>query len=149
MLAAGDGPVVEVVKPTVIGDGFDIDAAQYPSQYISSGKPLKVLITSAEGTTLKDLYVVINSETLTEEILVTVGLATEFSLVNPGSLEEGLAGLGFPVKEQITSTNQVVFDITEFLPLLPIYGAADHNFVITATDSNNQSTTKTLLLITE
>lgn len=144
-----DDPVVQVVKPTIVGDGFDITVAQYPAQFISSGKSLRVLISSAEGTTLKDLYVEIDSETLTADILEEVGLATEFSLVTPGSLEEGLIGLKFPVGDQITSTNSVVFDITEFLPLLGIYGAAEHNFIMTATDSNNQVTTMTLLLITE
>ena len=144
-----DDPVVEVVKPTITGDGFDINVAQYPAQFISSGKSLRVLISSAEGTTLKDLYVEIDSETLTADILEEVGLATEFSLVTPGSLEEGLSGLKFPVGDQITSTNNVVFDITEFLPLLGIYGAAEHNFIMTATDSNDQVTTQRLLLITE
>lgn len=138
----------DLAKPTIVGDGFDIDEAQYPSQFIADGKPLKVLISSAEGTTLKDIYVEINSETLTEEILTGVGLATEFSLANPGELRNGLSSLEFPVGEEVTSTNNVVFDITNFLELLGIYGAADHNFVITVTDSNDQSTKKTLLLIT-
>ena len=146
---ASQEPEINDSKPAIIGDGFDINVAQYPAQFVSSGKSLRVLISSAEGTTLSDLYVEINSETLTADILEEVGLATEFSLVNPGSLEEGLSGLKFPVGSQITSSNNVVFDITEFLPLLGIYGAAEHNFTMTATDSNNQSTTVTLLLITE
>lgn len=145
----GDDPVVDETKPTIVGDGFDIDEAQYPSAYIDAGKSLKVLINSAEGTTLKDIYVEIDSETLTADILDGVGLATEFSLANPGEFREGLSGLNFPVGEEVTSTNAVVFDISEFLPLLGIYGAADHNFIITVTDSNDQTTKKTLLLITE
>lgn len=147
----GDEPGIEVEKPTIVGDGFDIDQAQYPSQYIAANAPMRVFISSADGTTIKDLRVEIDSEKLTPDILISVKLAPEFSLVTPATpeLEQGLKDLKFPVGDEITSSNYVIFDITEFLPLLGIYGAGDHNFIITVTDSNDQVTTKTLLLISE
>lgn len=144
-----DGEVPEFEAPTIVGDGFDISEAQYPSQYIAAGSPLRVFISSVEGTTLKDIRVKIDSERLTADILEDVGLATEFSLAEPGEYRQGLIDLKFPVGEQVTSTNSVIFNITEFLPLLGIYGAGNHNFIITVVDSNDEETTRTLLLISE
>lgn len=81
-----------------------------------------------------EFKVVIDSETLTPEILEGVGLSTNLDLVNPGSLEEAIKGLHLPVN--VGGKKDCNFDITEFLPMLGIYGAADHQFRITVKDAN-------------
>lgn len=144
-----DEKPAQSIKPTLVGSGFDVSEPQYVDDFIESGNPLEIIITSQEGTTLSDIYVIIDSETLTPEELDEVGLASEFSLVHSTEFYQGFADLEFPYGEQITSTNSVTFSITKFLSLLKILGAAEHSFTITATDSNNLSETIELILITE
>ena len=106
---------------------------------------------------IKSLHVNINSGTLTAEILQGVGLDTKFDLAtgkadNGKDLTEGLVGLGFPVANggtmnvggtettygAVVNQTLVKFDITQFMSLLSIYGAAKHDFEITVTDNANQ-----------
>ncbi len=102
----------------------------------------------------------IDSETLTDAILTGVGLSSKFELISGKTIDgrdvkEGLVGLGFPVGDDINvrsdddeSWEDITFDISEFMPLLGIYGAADHDFILTVTDTNNKTVTKTLKLKT-
>lgn len=129
---------------TIEGDGFNIKQAQHVPD---GGSTIVVNMTASEG--IKGLTVRIDSETLTPEILEGVGLKANLDLVNPGSLEEGLKGLGFPVKGEVTGKTQLKFDISQFTSLLGIYGAATHKFIITVTDQKGKSVTETLTLISE
>ena len=115
-------------------------------------KAAQVVISAPNG--IKKFEVVINSGTLTAEVLQGVGLDTEFDLATGRSsagadLTEGLAGLGFPVANGGTTSSgttyapvvdetSVTFDITQFIPLLSIYGAAYHDFELTVTDNADQ-----------
>ncbi|MGL5273421.1 MAG: DUF4493 domain-containing protein [Phocaeicola sp.] len=131
-----DAPVIE-------GVGFDISQAiQVPIE----GLEVKVAMASKIGFT--HLFVTIDSETLTEELLTDVGLAKTFDLAYPGQLESALQDLGFPTGSSVIGQTQITFDITSFTPLLGIYGAANHHFIIKAVDANGE-TTKTLTLISE
>ncbi len=78
----------------------------------------------------------IKSDTLKEDILEGVGLKTHLDLVNPGELREGLEGLGFMTSEDVENQKEVPYDISDFLPLLGIYGEANHRFEMTITDAN-------------
>lgn len=129
--------------PTIDGVGFDMtNSILVPSE----GMEIKVDIASKVGFT--HLYVTIDSETLTEDILTDVGLAKTFDLAYPGQLEGGLQGLGFPTGDGVIGQTAITFDITAFTPLLGIYGAATHRFIIKAVDANGE-TTKTLTLISQ
>ncbi|MGN0228849.1 MAG: DUF4493 domain-containing protein [Muribaculaceae bacterium] len=112
----------------------------------------QVVISAPNG--IKKFEVVINSGTLTADLLKDVGLDTEFDLATGKSpsgtdLTEGLAGLGFPVANGGTTSEgkvygpvvdetSVTFDITKFIPLLSMYGAAYHDFELTVTDNAGQ-----------
>lgn len=112
----------------------------------------QVVISAPNG--IKKFEVVINSGTLTTEVLQGVGLDTQFDLATGRSsagadLTEGLAGLGFPVAKggttdggttyaPVVDETSVTFDITQFIPLLCIYGAAYHDFELTITDNAGQ-----------
>ncbi|MBD5224645.1 MAG: DUF4493 domain-containing protein [Bacteroidales bacterium] len=108
-----------------------------------------VIIRSESG--FKKLEVVIDSEGLTPDVLKGVGLASSFDLVTGLSipdgddLSEGLAGLGLPVKEQITEDpdNAINFDITQFVPLLGIY-PGNSDFTITVTPIQGEPKSMTL-----
>lgn len=103
-----------------------------------------VTIDCPEG--FAKLEVVIDSEGLTPDVLEGVGLAKEFDLANPGSLAEGLEGLGFPIGDAVLGKTTVDFNITDFVPLLNIYpGKSD--FIITVTDSKGATSTLTLKFV--
>lgn len=100
-------------------------------------------ISSAAEGGIKELKVVIDSPSLTEDELATIGLAKNLDLVNPGNLEAPLTSLGFPVN--VGGKTSVDFDITSFLSMLEIFGANDHQFIVTVKDANGE-TTKALKL---
>ena len=99
----------------------------------------------------------IKSETLTDDVLGSVGLALKFDLADPivtvdgekKDLTEGLKGLDFPVGDEVRGATDLDFDITQFVPLTMIYGAANHRFILTVTDNAGNSKTLTLLIVSE
>ena len=68
--------------PVIEGDGFDINT----SVIIPCGTSKVVKVNISSETGLKNLKVLINSETITEEVLTDVGLSKSFVLAYPGSL---------------------------------------------------------------
>ena len=93
--------------------------------------PAKVNITAENG--VKDLVVKIESPSLD---VTDVGLDDEFSLVDPQNLEEALKGLGFPTGSEVRNQTLVVFDISEFIPMLAGFPGV-HKFTITVTDNTD------------
>lgn len=104
--------------------------------------PAVVNISAANG--IANLEVTI-SGSLTENCdLSSVGLADYFDLAYPGNLEAGLKSLGFPTGEDVIGQTSIDFDITQFVPLLNIYGGVS-TFVIKVTDQNGESNSATLI----
>lgn len=91
----------------------------------------------------------IDSETLKDDVLGSVGLVPDFDLDDPKDLEAGLKSLGFPVGDEVRGATDLDFDITQFVPLTMIYGAANHRFILTVTDNAGNSKTLTLLIVSE
>lgn len=147
-----DGSDDANVKPVVEGRGFDIEVAQY----VPKGDEGMVCIVDITAINrIANLFVTIESETLTEKVLNDVGLVKSFDLAYPGDLESALGkdesgdGLGFPVSDQVIGQKNLVFDITSFTPLLNIYGAATHQFIIKVIDKKGNTVEKNLTLITQ
>lgn len=129
-----DGPVITALT-------FDIKEAQTVSDN------LEIKINVSSELPLAGLVVDIDSEQLTP-MLPGVGLDSHLDLVNPGSMKEGLIGLGFPVEDEILGKTEVSFDITQFVPMLAAFPGT-HKFILTATDEAGNETTETLTLIAE
>lgn len=146
----GEGEEGDETKPTIKGRGFDIKT---PQTVPSDGMTCIVDITAAMR--FAHLYVTIDSETLTSDVLEDVGLTNSFDLAYPGELEGALGkdengnGLGFPVGDQVIGQKTLVFDITPFTQLLGIYGAATHRFIIKVVDQEGTEVEETLTLISE
>lgn len=146
----GDEGESDANQPQIIGSNFngtpfDIsnDVLSVPtSTSIDNPMTLQVTLKASQG--IAHVYVTIDSETLTDDLLSDVGLSSNFDLAEPGSLSAGLSGLGFPVGDEVIGETQIVFDITQFTPLLGVYGVANHNFVIRVVDQKNLGVTKTL-----
>lgn len=128
---------------------FDLDKVNIVSQ----NDPSREYVLEIESKTgFKSLTVKIDSETLTSNILKGVGLSNEFDLATGLSipdgedLSEGLESIGFPVGVKVTGDDvkNIKFNITEFVPLLCIYGEANHKFILTVVPKEGNSKTMTL-----
>ena len=132
------------------------DIKDLPSPYIIDdivSKGLQVSITLKSTNGFSKLMVDIESDMLTDDFLMPVGLVAHFDLANPPTFvydgetkdtTEGLKGLGLPVGSEVTGKTELDFDITQFMSL--IFQAGDHNFRITITDKENNSESMTLFM---
>lgn len=127
------------VAPSIVWVGYDIDKRQ---TYVS-GMTCDLVVKSA--LTIADFSVKIISNTLTPEELSGVGLAAEFSLVNDTVYFESLGGLGFPTGDAVYGKSEVNLSITNFLSILSMLGAGDHDFEMSVTDMEGNVTTKTVM----
>ncbi|MBO5972889.1 MAG: DUF4493 domain-containing protein [Alistipes sp.] len=127
------------VAPSIVWVGYDIDKRQ---TYVS-GMTCDLVVKSV--LTIADFRVKIISNTLTPEQLSSVGLAAEFSLVNDTEYFESLGGLGFPTGDAVYGKSEVNLSITNFLSILSMLGAGDHDFEMSVTDMEGNVTTKTVM----
>ena len=98
---------------------------------------------------IEDFEIEIVSLTLNAQELEAVGLASKFSLVNSTEMFTALSGLGFPVGDAVynqTLISEDQLNITNFLGILSMLGAGDHDFVMTVTDKEGNATTKTVMM---
>lgn len=142
----GDESGSEQNMPTIVrtdfnGKPFDISKDVLT---VTKGQSVPLSVTLLAPNKMAHVYVTIDSETLTEDVLVGVNLAKNFDLAEPGDLEAGLKGLGFPTGTDVIGKEEIPFDITQFTSLLGIYGAANHNFIIRVVDQQGLEVTETL-----
>ncbi len=125
----GSGPTVTAEEPINLDD------------WNIAEEGLKCVLNVHSDTGLTGFTVEIDSPTLTEDILTDVSLAAKFDLISGltetgEDIEEGLRGLHLPVKDEVKDQNDVIFDVSDFMGLLGIYGAADHKFILTVKDAS-------------
>lgn len=146
----GDEGESDMNQPQIIGSNFNGTSFDISNDVLSIptstglDNPMTLQVTLKASQGIAHVYVTIDSEKLTDGLLSDVGLSSDFDLAEPGSLSSGLSGLGFPVGDEVIGKTQIVFDITQFTPLLGLYGVANHNFVIRVVDQKNLEVTKTL-----
>lgn len=128
------------VAPRIVWVGYDIDKQQ---TYVA-GMTCDLKVTAP--LTIADFKVKIISATLTPEELAGVGLAGEFSLVNDTQFFESLKNLGFPVGDEVAGKSELDLSITNFLGVLNMLGAGEHNFEMTVTDAEGNTTSKTVMM---
>lgn len=135
-----DGEGTEQNMPTIEGTSFnkvpfDIDNDRLT---ISGAAELQVTIGAPNG--IANLFVEIISETLD---VTQVQLPESFDLAHPGENSDALSGLGFPVGDEVIGQTEVLFDISTFTALLPMF-KGNHDFKIRVVDSKGLEVTKTL-----
>lgn len=142
----GDGEGTEQNMPTIEGTNFNGKSFDISKDVltVTKGQSALLSVTLLAPNKMAHVYVTIDSETLTEDVLVGVNLAKNFDLAEPGDLEAGLKGLGFPTGTDVIGKEEIPFDITQFTSLLGIYGAANHNFIIRVVDQQGLEVTETL-----
>lgn len=139
----GDG---DENAPTIVGSNFNGNAFDITKDVleVKKGASAQLQVTLSALNGIAHVYVTIDSKTLTKKVLESVGLTDSFDLAEPGALEAGLKGLGFPTGDAVMGQTELLFDITDFTSLLGIYGAANHNFIIRLVDQIGLEATETL-----
>lgn len=142
----GDESGSEQNMPTIVGTDFNENPFDISKDVltVTKGQSVSLSVTLLAPNKMAHVYVTIDSETLTEDVLVGVNLAKNFDLAEPGDLEAGLKGLGFPTGTDVIGKEKIPFDIIQFTSLLGIYGAANHNFIIRVVDQQGLEVTETL-----
>lgn len=142
----GDESGSDQNMPTIVGTDFNGNTFDISKDVltVTKGQSVSLSVTLLAPNKMAHVYVTIDSETLTEDVLVGVNLAKNFDLAEPGDLEAGLKELGFPTGTDVIGKEEIPFDITQFTSLLGIYGAANHNFIIRVVDQQGLEVTETL-----
>ena len=126
---------------TSASDEIDLDAVNKIT------KDSKVAVDINAPLKIQNLIVKIESDKLTKELLEGVSLTDEFDLANPGQYEEALKGLGLPTGSDVKGQTYIKFDISGFMGLLtPPSFRAVHKFILTVTDQEGNTVSKTLTL---
>ncbi|MBO5813031.1 MAG: DUF4493 domain-containing protein [Alistipes sp.] len=131
------------VAPQIVWVGYDIDKRNV----MTAESTCMLRITAPLG--IEDFEIEIVSNTLNSSELEAVGLASKFSLVTSTDMHASLSGLGFPVGDMVygqTYISEDQLNITNFLGVLSMLGAGDHDFVMTVTDMEGNVTTKTVMM---
>lgn len=132
-------PGPSYAKPTIAGEGFDIN------QVLLDPTTVKVNIKAEAG--VKNLYVTIDSDILSEDVLAIVGLSKSFDLANPGDMEQPLKDLGLLGNSPIKGATQVPFDVSGFMEILSQLGEpGPHKFHLRVVDMQGNDLSKTLAI---
>ena len=152
-----EGEETPVEDPNIVWDGHDISKREQ----IVDGIEVDLLITASKG--IKGLLCEIDSGSLTPDVLAGVNLCNVLNLCYPDKsydsrdpenfidTEEKLRNLKFAVGEDVINKTFVKLSITEFMSILKGVSGAElkhHNFVLTVTDNEDNTTVKTLMLQT-
>lgn len=152
-----DTPVTPAEDPSIVWDGHDISQREP----IVDGLNVDLLISASKG--VKEFFVKIESASLTPTELAGVGLCDVLNLCYPKQsydsnnpdvyvdVEEPLRGLGFAVGDEVLNKTFVKLSITQFMGVLKAVSGTDlknHDFVLTLTDNEGTTITKTLMLQT-
>ena len=152
-----DDPVEPAEDPSIVWDKHDISKREP----IVAGLEVDLLISASKG--IKEFLVEIRSASLTPEELAGTGLCNVLNICYPQQsydsrnpetfidVEEPLRGLGFAVGSDVVNKTFVKLSITKFMGVLQAVSGSDlknHDFVITVTDNEGNTTTKTLMLQT-
>ena len=132
-----ESPAAVGAAPVITSTTLDLNGVNIITEDLQA----RVDIVAENG--IANFHVKIISEMLTKEMLQDVGLDSEFDLAYPGDLAEALTELGFPVGEAVIGKTQLLFNITDFMPLLALF-PGQHDFELTVVDAQDLSTTKTL-----
>lgn len=125
----GNGPSV------VWRDGYDFDTTYEITT--STTLPVVLDITSPDSGGITGFTVGIYSDVLDETLLQSLSLETEMDLINPDTEAMGttLAGLGFPIGDDIEGATKLEFNITEFMPALAAFGTGETTFELIVSDA--------------
>lgn len=129
--AVPEGPT-DLGAPTIVWEGHDLN-----EWFDLVDGSVQVALNITAPNKIKTLVVDIISEApaFQPDQLQGLGLDAHLDLGNPGDLRAAIEGLGFPVAENVVGKTELLFDISQFMPLMGI-AAEDEavEFRLTLTD---------------
>lgn len=133
-----------VVTPVIEWVGYDISQMQTIDPATDT-----CMIRVTAPLKIKDFMVKIESSVLTKAELESLDppLTDEFSLVNDTTYFSALTNFGFPTGDAVYGQTYISEDnlnISKFLGLLAMLGSGDHNFIMTVTDMEGNTTEETI-----
>lgn len=143
--------------PSIVWDGHDISKREP----VVDGLSVDLLISASKG--IKEFLVEINSGSLTPSELANSSLCNVLNLCYPNrsydssnpevfiDVETPLRDLGFAVGDEVLNKTFVRLSITQFMGVLKAVSGTNlknHDFVLTVTDNEGNTTVKTLMLQT-
>ncbi|MBQ5690073.1 MAG: DUF4493 domain-containing protein [Alistipes sp.] len=152
-----EGGEITSEDPSIVWDKHDINKREP----IVDGLEVDLLVSASKG--IKSFLVEINSASLTPLELYKTGLCNVLNLCYPKQsydsgnpeeyidVEEPLRGLGFAVGDEVINKTFVKLSITQFMGVLKTVSGTDlknHDFILTVTDNEGNTTVKTLMLQT-
>lgn len=129
-----------VTPPVIEWEGHDINQRYEATEELQA----KINITAVEG--IREFKVEIISEVLTPEVLEGINLTTNFDLINPGKYGDALEGLGFPTGDDVLNQTFLSFDISPFMPLIPLLGTGNSDFKLTVSDNGGATTVASIMV---
>ena len=141
--------------PVIVWQGYGFEE-RYP---IENDTTVELDITAPRG--IKEFLCTIDSEVLTPDQLLDNNLCNVLNLCdatksydsrNPSvyiDVKEALDQLSIDNGDRVLGQTYVHLSISQFIPVLKVTGKGKHNFVLTVTDNEGVTTTRTLLLVTE
>lgn len=138
--------------PSIVGVDFNIDETQTPS----ADRDTEIDITAQTG--IKSLDVTIDCDNLdAKELGTMVGIPARFDLCNIEGFEdtngtmhpaedvrEAISALGFPIEDAVKDKPSIRLKIDKMFTGLLTGFPGNNNFILTVTENNGLSTTKTL-----
>lgn len=137
--------------PSIVGVDFNIDETQTPS----ADRDTEIDITAQTG--IKSLDVTIDCDNLDAKELGTMGIPARFDLCNIEGFEdtngtmhpaedvrEAISALGFPIEDAVKDKPSIRLKIDKMFTGLLTGFPGNNNFILTVTENNGLSTTKTL-----
>ena len=126
-----DGPV-DLGAPAIVWEGHDLN-----EWFDLTDGSVQVALNITAPNKIKTLVVDIISKApaFQPDQLQGLGLDAHLDLGYPGDLRAAIEGLGFPVAENVVGKTELLFDISQFMPLMGI-AAEDEavEFQLTLTD---------------
>ena len=153
----GEEPTIPAEDPAIEWKGYDI------SKRYAITDDLTVDLTIVASKGIKGLLCEIKSEVLTPDELLNNSLCNVLNLCYPTQsydsrepdtyidVEGALRALKFAVGDEVLNKKTLSLSITQFLGMLKSVSGENlknHDFVLTVTDSEGNSTSKTLMLQT-
>ncbi|MDE6322480.1 MAG: DUF4493 domain-containing protein [Muribaculaceae bacterium] len=145
-IPGNDDPIIPPTPsedlPTITSETLDLEGVNQVTE------DLQAVVNIKAPNGISHLWVTIISDGLTADVLQEVGLTDKFDLAYPGEYEEPLQGLGFPTGESVIGQTDLIFDISEFVPLLPLF-PGNHHFVLDVEDAKGNKVSVTLKFYAE
>ena len=126
-------------------------APEYDFPWISK-IPVIIDITADDGIASLVVEIISENPMFSAETLTGLGLADRFDLVDPNNVDpEAIAGLGFPMGDEVEGETSLTFDITNFIPLIFAVSSDEFDevdFRLTVVDAQGADEIQTIQLKT-